>query len=272
MNAHASDVERRWGRPIMSSFHAAFSLGGAAGAILGAWLATLSAALGLWGPCLLGFAVIALAAGSLWPGGGRVEGAHLVLPGRDLLPLAALALLCMMSEGAVGDWSGTYLMQSGVDIGLVAAGYAAFSLCMIAGRVVGDPLVGFAGPRVTVAFGMLAAATGLTLAAASPGLWTGVVGFGLAGAGLSNVVPVLFSAAARAGSAPAVGIASAATAGYAGLLMGPAAVGGLAAAAGLRFAITMVALVALLAALLAFSRLSGLSRPSGLARRRSAGQ
>ncbi len=259
MNAHASDVERRWGRPIMSSFHAAFSLGGAAGAVLGAQFAASSAALGLWGPCLVGLAVVGLAASSLWGHGGGLRSASLSLPGRALLPLAALALLAMMTEGAVGDWSGTYLMQSGVAIGLVASAYAAFSLCMILGRIFGDAIVGLVGSRATVAFGGVIAAAGLAVGVAWPGLVAGVVGFALVGAGLSNTVPVIFSAAGRTGSPPSVGIASAATAGYAGLLLGPAVVGGVALVANLRTAIAMLALVALLAAALACSRAGGLS-------------
>jgi len=261
MNAHASDLERRWGRPIMSSFHAAFSLGGAAGAVLGAQLAGISSTLGLWGPALTGLAVVGLAAKPLWGHGGGLRSTALALPGRSLAPLAALALLAMMTEGAVGDWSGTFLMQSGVAIGLVAAAYAAFSLCMIVGRILGDAIVAHAGPRATVAVGSVIAAAGLAIAVALPGLPAGVAGFALVGAGLSNVVPVIFSAAGRAGSTPAVGIASAATAGYAGLLLGPVVVGGLASAANLRTAIAMLAVVAIVAGALASSRAGGLRSP-----------
>ena len=259
MNAHASDVERRWGRPIMSSFHAAFSLGGVAGAVLGAQLAQFASALGLWGPCLIGLAVVGLAAGPLWGHGGGLRSAAIAIPGRSLAPLAALALLSMLTEGAVGDWSGTYLMQSGVAIGFVAAAYAAFSLCMITGRIFGDAIVALVGPRATVAIGSAIAAAGLAIAVAWPGLPAGVAGFALVGAGISNVVPVIFSAAGRSGLTPAVGIASAATAGYAGLLLGPVVVGGIAAVADLRTAIATLALVALLASALAFSRIGELA-------------
>ena len=161
MNAHASDVERRWGRPIMSSFHAGFSLGGAVGAVLGARLGEGAAAAGFWGPALLGVILLAPAAGSLWSAGGATRGTALALPGRRLLPLAALALLAMMTEGAIGDWSGSYLVRSGVPVALAAAGYVSFSLCMIAGRIFGDTIVGRAGPRATVATGAILAAAGL---------------------------------------------------------------------------------------------------------------
>ena len=108
------------------------------------------------------------------------------------MPLAALTFVLMATEGSVGDWSGTYLARSGVDVGATAAGYAAFSLLMITGRLVGDGIVGAAGPRATVGLGALIAAAGLAISAAWPGLAGGVIGFGLVGAGLANVVPVLF--------------------------------------------------------------------------------
>jgi hypothetical protein len=258
MNAHATDVERRWGSPIMSSFHAGFSLGGAAGAILGGWLAASATALGLLGPCMLGLAILALAAGPLWNASGGLRTQAFALPGRRVIPLAAVALLYMMTEGAVGDWSGAYLAQSGVPIALAAAAYAAFSFCMIIGRVFGDGIVRFAGPRATVAFGGLIAAAGLAVSVAAPGLVASVIDFALVGAGLSNAVPVIFSAAGRAGSSPSAGIAAAATAGYAGLLVGPVVVGGVAAIVDLRTAIGALVAVALLAAGLAFSGTGGL--------------
>jgi Major Facilitator Superfamily len=217
MNANASDVERRVGRPLMSSFHAAFSLGGAAGALLGGWLGESRTALGLSG-----------------------------------------SFVVMATEGAVGDWSGTYLARSGVGSGATASAYAAFSLLMITGRVVGDGIVGVAGSRATVGFGALLAGAGLAISAAWPGLAGGVIGFGLVGAGLANVVPVLFSVAGRIGSSPAVGVASAATAGYAGLLIGPVVIGAAASAAGLRPTIVMLAGVALVSALFASSKAGGL--------------
>jgi hypothetical protein len=260
MNANASDVERRWDRPIMSSFHAAFSLGGAAGALLGAWLGGVGTVWGLLGPALLSLLLVAGAVPFLGREGGGFSGAALAAPSRRLLPLAALAFVLMATEGSIGDWSGTYLARSGVAPGATAAAYAAFSLLMISGRIVGDGIVGAMGPRATVGLGALISAAGLGVSAAWPGLAGGIIGFGLVGAGLSNVVPILFSAAGRTGSSAAAGIASAATAGYAGLLIGPVAIGAVASAVDLRSAIVMLAAVALLAALFAMSKAGGLAR------------
>jgi MFS family permease len=258
MNANASDVERRWGRPLMSSFHAAFSLGGAAGALLGGWLGARGNALGLLAPALLSSLLVALAVPFLMRAGGGFHGAGFAVPNRRLLPLAVLSFVLMATEGAVGDWSGTYLARSGVDSGATAAAYAAFSLLMITGRIVGDRIVGAAGSRATVIFGALLAGAGLVISAAWPGLAGGVIGFGLVGAGLANVIPVLFSVSGRVGSSPAVGVASAATAGYAGLLIGPVVIGAVASGVGLRPTIVLLAGVALLSAVFASSRAGGL--------------
>jgi fucose permease len=226
--------------------------------LFGGWLGAREAALGLLGPALVSSLLVALAVPVLMREGGGFHGAGFAVPSRRLLPLAALSFVLMGTEGAVGDWSGTYLARSGVGSGATASAYAAFALLMITGRVVGDGLVGAAGPRATVGFGALLAAAGLTISAAWPGLAGGVIGFGLVGAGLANVVPVLFSIAGRVGSPPAVGVASTATAGYGGLLIGPVVIGAVASGIGLRQTIVMLAGVALLSALFAWSRAGGL--------------
>ena len=169
MNANASNIERRWGRPIMSSFHAGFSLGGAAGAVLGGWLGGLNA-LGSPGPALLASLVVAVSAPILAGEGSGFRGGSFAAPSRRLLPLATLAFVSMSTEGAVGDWSGTYLARSGVAPGFAVAAYAAFSLLMITGRIVGDRIVAAAGPRATVGLGALIAGAGLAVSAASSGL------------------------------------------------------------------------------------------------------
>ena len=268
MNANASDVERRSGRPLMSSFHAAFSSRGsrrriarrlARGEGKRLWVSSVPL-------CSRRCSSRSRFHSSCVKGGG-FHGAGFAVPNRRLLPLAVLSFVLMGTEGAVGDWSGTYLARSGVDPGATAAAYAAFSLLMITGRIVGDGIVGAAGSRATVGFGALLAGAGLAISAAWPGLAGGVIGFGLVGAGLANVVPVLFSVAGRVGSSPAVGVASAATAGYAGLLIGPVVIGAVASGIGLRPTIVMLAGVALLSAVFASSRAGGLATGEGGTRR-----
>jgi hypothetical protein len=249
MNGHASGLEERWGAPIMSSFHAAWSLGGLLGAALGAAIqsAGLGVAAGLAVPALV-LAVVVLAAAPALRGGAarpRTSGAGLTLPSAAVARLAGLAFVCMMVEGAVGDWSAVYLRGALPGRASAAAlGYSSFAFAMAACRVVGDASVRRLGTRTVVALGGLSAAAGFALVLGLPSAVTACLGFALVGLGMANMVPVIFSAAGRSTAVPAAGIAMAATAGYAGLLVGPPVIGFGAGLVGLR-----AALGALLAAM-----------------------
>jgi fucose permease len=247
MNAQAVVVEQRYGRPIMSSFHGLFSLGMLAGA--GAAVAVMAA-----GPSdashVVGAALVALLAvgpnlKSLVPtparalGGGRV----FAVPGRALLALGALAFCGLLVEGAMGDWTAVYLHDTlGNGAALAGTGFAAFSLAMASGRFAGDRLVaGLGAPRVLRAFST-AAAIGLVAALILGDAPSAVVGFGMVGLGIANVVPILFSAAAGVpGVEAGHAIAGVATVGYLGLLAGPPLIGVVADAVGLRLALGVVA-------------------------------
>ena len=144
MNAHASVVEEQWRAPIMSSFHAGFSIGGLAGTGFGALLLAVGVPTH-WLMVPTAFIVMILvlcASPHLGVGENRrAGGTALQLPERRLLGLAAIVLFCFLIEGAMGDWSGLYLISAGVSTARAAAGYAAFSLTMILGRLLGDRIV-----------------------------------------------------------------------------------------------------------------------------------
>ena len=253
MNAHASGVERRWRAPIMSSFHAAFSLGGLAGALLGGSLAAAGPLAALGAASATGLVVMATASAFLGKGVAAVP-TPLAFPDRTLLTLSLLALLCMMIEGAVADWSGTLLVQSGSTISSAAIGYFSFSLLMVVGRLAGDWIVARLGAASIVSMGGALAAFGLSLVAFAPGAVSGAVGFGLVGLGASNVVPTVYSAAGRAGKSAAAGVAAAATAGYGGFLLGPVVIGTVATVSDLRWGMAVLALAAAAVSSMAASR------------------
>src|SRR5215475_3295206 len=252
MNAQAVLVEKDYGRPIMSSFHALFSLGGllgAGGASL-AMVAGLNAITHLALVALLGLAAIVLAAPHLVPT-SRSPGlaqAGFVVPPAAFLSLGLLAFCALLVEGAIGDWSAVYLRDSlGTSAAIAAMGFAAFSLAMALGRLAGDALARrLGGPRLLRVSGSLAA-VGLSVALVVGQPSIAVLGFGLVGLGMANLIPVLFSAAGRTG-------AHAGTAIYLGYLAGPPLIGLAADAAGLPTALGIVcaacALVAVGAALI----------------------
>lgn len=251
MNAHASGIERGWGQPIMSSFHAAFSLGGLAGAAAGGLLATYDPNAILWMPATAAAVLVAGFAPDLGPGERHTEGPRLVAPSRAALLLCSVALICMLIEGAMADWSAVYLATIGErSTAAAAAGYAAFSLAMAAGRLVGDRIVAALGRARVIGLGAVLSAIGLAIATVLPGPLA-IVGFAAVGLGLSNVVPAVFSAAARTGASAAAGVAMAATAGYAGFLAGPPLIGAVASLLTLQAGIALLAGAAVLVAVLA---------------------
>jgi hypothetical protein len=114
-------------------------------------------------------AVMVLAAAFLMRAGDVAPaGRSLALPDRALLTLGLLAMIALMIEGAVTDWSGTLLAQGGADIRSTTVGYGAFSCAMAGGRLWGDWLVGRFGAATIVRCGGVLAAAGLALVAWVP--------------------------------------------------------------------------------------------------------
>lgn len=256
INAEASEIETRAARPLMSGFHAMFSLGGMVGAgvgsLLPAWgiaapthlmLAAVTALLMVWGAC-----------GAMLPMRGSREDAHpLSLPRGALALIGLLAALGLIAEGAMYDWSVLFLKQErDSTASLAALGYASFSLAMALGRFAGDWVRARVAPiRLMVLSGVLAA-LGMGLALMVPLAAAGLVGFACVGLGLSNVVPVLFSAAARIpGIAPAHGIAAVSAVGYLGMMAGPPLIGLVAEHSSLTVGLGCVVLFAIFMALTA---------------------
>jgi MFS family permease len=264
MNAHGVVVEQRRGRPIMAGLHSMWSIGGLVGAVT----AGLAARAG-WDPPLhfaVAAAVLAtvaaLATRELLPaavdavpvpaaGGGQGHrgGGAASRWGRAVLLLGLIGFCSFLAEGTAADWSALYLRDLGASPGAAAAGFAAFSLCMAAGRLVGDRLTSRLGPVRLVRDGSLVAAGGLGLGVVAGNELVAVAGFGLLGAGLAAVVPIAFSAAGNLGGPGGVGIARVASLAYLGTLAGPPAVGFTAELTSLRFALLIpVALCVLIAA------------------------
>jgi MFS family permease len=161
----------------------------------------------------------------------------LAVPHGALVLLGLLAMLSLMIEGAVADWSGTLLAQGGADARSMTFGYGAFSCAMAGGRMAGDWLISRLGPATIVRWGGVLTGLGLALVALMPTPFTGAVGFGMVGLGLSNVVPTVFSATGRLGASAAAAVV---TTGFAGMLLGPVAIGGIATAVNLRWGIAVL--------------------------------
>ena len=129
---------------------------------------------------------------------------------------------------------------------------------MTAGRLLGDGVVRRLGRERALLLSGLLASAGVLSCSWRPEPWLAMAGFALAGLGLANTVPILFSAGAGIeGVPPGVGVAMVATIGYGGFLLGPPMLGVTAQAAGLVTAFVLLLLPGLVVAAAALGRLSG---------------
>jgi predicted MFS family arabinose efflux permease len=228
MNVHAVEVERAADRPMMSGFHALFSIGGFAGS--GSMTLLFSTGFAPFTAALFGSAITMVALALAWPRLLTARGGEptpFVLPHGIVLLLAGLGAVTFLVEGAILDWSALLI----VDAGLAAAaqgglGYVLFSIAMTIGRLTGNRIVARFGSRRVLAWGGVLTVAGFILLLTAPFAPVAMAGFLLIGFGASNIVPVLFSLAGRQTVMPAVlAVAALTTTGYAGILAGPAAVG-----------------------------------------------
>lgn len=228
MNVHGAEVEGREKRPLMSNFHAHFSIGGFFGAavmtlVLSQEVSIVAAAIlgAVLSLCMMLLARPRLLAVS----GGDPE--PFVFPKGIVILLAILAGLTFLVEGAVLDWGALLIVQRELmPVEQAGAGYILFSVAMVLARLTGDRLVARIGEFPMLVLGGLVTMGGLAtvLIAGSPVL--AGLGFVLIGFGAANLVPIVFSAAGRQKVMPAgLAVASVTTTGYAGVLLGPAMIG-----------------------------------------------
>lgn len=256
MNAQAIAIEQRYHRPIMSSFHGLYSVGGMTG-VVGGLLASLGVdpTIHLCGTALLLGIVAVLVSPQLLS--TNTEGVptvpRFILPPWSLVSLGIIAFCIMLSEGAMTDWSAVYLhgtLKTGP--GLAAAGYTVFSLAMAVCRFMGDRLTQRLGSVRMIRFGSTFAAAGLSLSLVIANPFTALIGFGCVGVGLSSLVPIVFSAAGRTpGIPPSLALAAVTTIGYGGLLCGPPLIGFVADFLNLRIALGIVVCMSVISAVLA---------------------
>jgi MFS family permease len=257
MNSHAVGVEKLFGKPTMSRFHAMFSLGGIVGASMGAFAASLGVAptihFVLAAAVIL--CVIAAAAPMMLDTHQKNEKRarmQFTRPPRALVVLSAIGFCIFLSEGAIADWTAVYIREvlNGGE-GIAGLGYAVFSAAMTVFRFCGDAITTKLGRTGMIRAGGFIAACGLAavVMADSPG-WA-LAGFAAAGAGFSSIIPVVFAAGGRVPSvSEAVGVATVSGIGYLGFLVGPPAIGFVSEMTSLRVGLSILVVLSAIAAIL----------------------
>lgn len=252
MNAQGIAVEGHRNRPMLTYFHAAFSIG----SLAGAGASSISAAAGVAAlPHLFGtgivFSVLAIAISpALLPSdtSRRVQRRwSLTRPTRPLLLLGLAGFCALLAEGSVADWSAVYLQGSlGASPGLAGAGYVAFASTMVLGRLSGARLTRILGPVIVVQISSVLAMVGVALVVLPGSVSFAILGFACLGAGLSCVFPLVLSATVHVRRIPiGAGIATVSVMGYCGFLIGPPMIGFISEAFSLRGGFGLVGVLGL---------------------------
>ncbi|MFE0646667.1 MFS transporter [Streptomyces sp. NPDC058877] len=248
MNMLGVSLQRAYGRSIMLGFHAAYSLGGIAGASL-AWAGAH------WHlPLFVSYLPVVLVllpvafVGSRWyvVDGGRPAEAEDGERGngiafRLLLPLCLVMTFAYIGDSTVSNWSAKYLQDVlGSSEEMATVPYNAYMVTTLFGRAVGDFGVRRLGAAVVVRAGAVLAALGFALVAVAPGAWAGIAGFTVLGFGLSVIVPQTFAAAGRLfPTASDAAVARLNVFNYVGFLVGSPLVGALGDAWSYRWAMAV---------------------------------
>ncbi|MFM0740106.1 MFS transporter [Paraburkholderia xenovorans] len=259
MNAEANAIEKALDKPIMSSLHGMFSVGGMTGAAVGGALLSrgMAPAVHLTLAAVLSALVLVAACPSVLPHVPHAEHPDAATPRANrwrspaLWALGAVALVALIAEGAMYDWATVYMRDVVLATpALASAAYAAFSAGMAAARFAGDAVrARFGAPQLVMASASLACA-GMVGALLLPNAVAALIGFALMGLGLANMMPVLFAAAENVkGIHAAEGLAHVAGLAYFGLLLGPVIIGVVAQMTSLPIGLSVVAVCSALIAL-----------------------
>ncbi|GLF95631.1 MFS transporter [Streptomyces yaizuensis] len=269
LNMSGVAIENRFGHSVMLRFHGSASLGGIIGAGL-AWAgAHWDISLGVL--YAVSVAVLLPVAVGVGPRLGRVAGQPSGppparqakgrgakgggVPWKPLLPLCLIMSIAVIADSTATNWSAKFLEDTlHSSEAMATVPYALYMVATLAGRGFGDLWVRRWGAAAVIRTGALLAAAGFAVVALAPGPWVGVLGFGVLGAGLSVMIPQLFSLGARTlPGAQDTAIARVNLFNYVGFLLGPPLIG--AVGAGISYRVAMaVPLVLVLTVLVAARR------------------
>jgi MFS family permease len=248
MNSQAVMVEQQHEKPIMTSFHALFSIGMFAGAFCGSLFIELQTSLFIHLVVIVGVSL----AGAAWaryylihdkPKTKEVDGPAFRLPNAAMVSIGVIAFCCMLGEGAMADWSTNYMENiAHANKSIAPFGLSAFALAMTIGRFFGDGARIRLGDRKLMIFSGLVSIVGISITLLFNNPYSVITGLFIVGIGLSSIVPIAYSIAGNTKDLPpGVGLAMVTTVGYSGFLFGPPLIGLLANWQSLRIALSLVA-------------------------------
>lgn len=253
LNTQGVDGENYYGKPIMTSFHGAWSIGGFSGALIGLLMINLH----LWP--YLHFVIVACLAWIhifinhrfLLSGKREVNATKTKLftkPQGVLVQLGIIGFCSMATEGAMFDWSGIYFKDIvKAPHALIILGYTSFMIMMATGRFLGDKVIALYGRKKLIQVSGVVISTGMFLSVVFPYIFPATIGFMMVGIGVSGIVPMVYSiAGSNTKVSPGIAIAMVSGVSYFGFLMGPPLIGYISALSSLRYSYAVIGCFGLL--------------------------
>ena len=253
LNTQGVAGETYYGKPIMTSFHGAWSVGGFTGALVGLVIMNFH---------LTPFVHFCIIAAIVW--------LHIIINYRFLLPgqkssaankpklftkpqgvlvqLGIIGFCSMATEGAMFDWSGVYFKEIvKAPQSLVILGYTSFMIMMATGRFLGDKIIAKYGRKRSLQVSGIIISTGMFISVIFPYLVPSVIGFMLVGIGVSGIVPMVYSiAGTNTKVSPGIALAMVSGVSYFGFLMGPPLIGYISELSSLRYSYAFIGCFGLL--------------------------
>jgi MFS family permease len=251
MNTQAINVERALGRPIMGKLHGSWSVGSLVGAGIGV-VAVASGITLTWQLLTMGVVAVTVAVvliNRLLDDPAHERHHHTARrrrrPSATLLILGAIAFAGLLTEGGTGNWSAVYLRETlHAQPAIAGLAYTAFTLMMVAVRLLGARLLRRFSPRHVISVCAAIATVGLGAALAIGNPIAGIIGFGLLGIGLASIIPMVFSAAGNQPDlAAGTAVATVSAVGWIGFMIGPPLIGQVAAHSSLSIALILFPLL-----------------------------
>jgi len=247
LNTQGVAAESYYGKPIMTSFHGAWSIGGFSGALIGLLMVNLHLT------PLVHFCIIAtvvwlhISINYRYLIGGQKptsekKPSFFTKPQGVLVQLGVIGFCSMATEGAMFDWSGVYFKEIvKAPNTLVILGYASFMIMMASGRFVGDKIISRYGRKRSLQVSGVIISTGMFISVIFPYLVPATIGFMMVGVGVSGIVPMVYSiAGTNTKVSPGIALAMVSGVSYFGFLMGPPLIGYISALSSLRYSYAVI--------------------------------
>ncbi len=253
LNTQGVAGETFYGKPIMTSFHGAWSVGGFSGALIGLMMINFHI------QPYFHFCIIAVLAWLHiainyryllhWQNpNDHARPKLFTKPQGVLVQLGIIGFCSMATEGAMFDWSGVYFKDIvKAPHELVILGYTSFMIMMATGRFLGDKVIALYGRKRLLQVSGVIISTGMFISVIFPFLVPAVIGFMLVGIGVSGIVPMVYSiAGGNTKVSPGIALAMVSGVSYFGFLMGPPLIGYISALSSLRYSYAVIGCFGLL--------------------------